>query len=202
MTRRLLALFPFTLAIVLFGAPAIAQTPQTPSHCIAVPLPSLRGAEGDTSALATSVREIVSTFLTSPSVKIVPLEARLAQPALDEARQKSCETVLTLTLTRKRSGGGGMGRVVGSAAGAAAWHVPYTGAASAAARGAAAAASDLAANTQAKDEWSLEYRLAPTAGAKALASGNEKLKANSDGEDVVTPLVERMATAVYAAVVK
>ena len=202
MTSRLLPfIVTVTLALVLTASRTDAQT-ASPGHCIGVPLPSLRGAEGDTSALAASVREIVSTFLTGPSIRIVPLDARLAQPALDEARQKSCETVLTLTLTRKRSGGGGMGRVVGSAAGAAAWHVPYTGAASAAARGAAAAASDLAANTQAKDEWSLEYRLAPTEGTKIKSSGTEKLKANSDGEDVVTPLVERMATAVYAAVVK
>ena len=202
MTPRLLpVIVTVTLAFVLTASRTDAQT-ASPGHCIGVPLPSLRGAEGDTTALATSVREIVSTFLTGPSIRIVPLESRLAQPALDEARQKSCETVLTLTLTRKRSGGGGMGRVVGSAAGAAAWHVPYTGAASAAARGAAAAASDLAANTQAKDEWSLEYRLAPTDGTKIKSSGTEKLKANSDGEDVVTPLVERMATAVYAAVTK
>ena len=202
MTSRLLPfIVTVTLALVLTASRTDAQTP-SPGHCIGVPLPSLRGAEGDTSALATSVREIVSTFLTGPSIRIVPLDARLAQPALDEARQKSCETVLTLTLTRKRSGGGGVGRVVGSAAGAAAWHVPYSGAASAAARGAAAAASDLAANTQAKDEWALEYRLAPTQGTKPLSSGTEKLKANSDGEDVVTPLVEKMATAVYAAVTK
>ena len=190
---------PLTLTFLCIGTPAHAQTEAV---CVALPLPSLRGAEGDTTALATSVREMVSSYLTGPSMRVVPLDARLPQHAVAEAREKSCTTVLTLTLTRKRSGGGSFGRVLGSAAGAAAWHVPYSGAASAAARSAAAAAADLASNTRAKDEWSLEYRLVPTEGTKTLRSGTEKKKADSDGEDVVTPLVEKMATDVVAAISK
>ena len=199
MTRRLI-FAAFVFAIVCVAAPAAAQTE---AHCVAVPLPSLRGAEGDTTQLATSIREMVSSYLTGPSVRVVPLDARLAIHAVEEAKQKACPTVLTVTLTRKRSGGGGgLGRVLGSAAGAAAWHVPYTGAASAAARSAAAAAADLASNTRAKDEWTLEYRLVATEGAKTLRSGDEKKKARSDGEDVVTPLVETMATEVVGAIAK
>ena len=198
MTRRLV-LFTMTLGSLFVGTTAHAQTEP---RCVAISLPSLRGAEGDTTELATALRDMATSYLTGPSVRVVNLDARLPQPALDEARQKSCGTLLTLILTRKRSGGGGFGRVLGSAAGAAAWHVPYSGAASAAARSAAAAAADLASNTRAKDEWSLEYRLVSTEGTRALASGNDKKKADSDGEDVVTPLVEKMAGDVYTAITK
>ena len=190
------------VAILFCGTPAAAQEPAPPSHCVAVPLPSLRGAEGDTTELAKALREMVTGFLTGPSMRVVPLDARLPQLALEEARQKSCATVLTLTLTRKRSGGGGLGRVLGSAASTASWYVPYHGAATVAARTAAAAAADIAANTRAKDEWSLEYRLVPAEGAKTLRQGTEKKKADSDGEDVVTPLVEKMATAVVEVIAK
>ena len=198
MTHRFV---PAALLFVFLCAGAAEA--QTPSSCIAVPLPSLRGADGDTTELATSLRDMVSSFLTGPSVRVVTLDARLAQHAMEEARQKTCASVLTLTFTRKRSGGnGGLGRVLGSAAGAAAWHVPYSGAASAAARSAAAAAADLATHTRAKDEWTLEYKLVAVEGSKTLESGSEKQKAGSDGEDVVTPLIEKMAGEVVTAVTK
>lgn len=188
-----------TLAVLCVASPLGAQT--SSDICIAIPQPSLRGADGNTAELATSLRDLVSSFLAGPSLRVVSLEARLPQHAAEEARQKDCGTVLTMTFTRKRSSGG-LGRAIGSAAGAAAWHVPYGGAAGAAARSAAVAASNIASNTRAKDEWSLEYRLVSVADGKSLRSGKEKKKADSDGEDVVTPLVEQMAIAVASSVVK
>jgi outer membrane lipoprotein SlyB len=94
--------------------------------------------------------------------------------------------------------------VLGDAAGAAAWHLPYGGstATSTAVRTAAiagtAAASTIASNTRAKDEMQIEYRLTSGNGV-ALREGKDRAKASSDGEDLVTPLVERMAGVVAAA---
>jgi hypothetical protein len=195
--RRIAAV---ALAAALF-APTAARA-QTP--CIAVPLPSVRGAEGSATELATAVRDLVLSYLTGPSLRAVALDARLAAQALEEARQKECGTVLTITVTRKKSGGSGFGRALGDAAGAAAWHVPYGhSAASTAARGAAmagsAAVSSLASNTRVKDELLIEYRLSAN-GRTALREGRDSAKAKSDGEDLVTQLVERMATATADAV--
>jgi hypothetical protein len=135
----------------------------------------------------------------------VALGARLAEQAVEEARQQDCPTVLTITLTRKQSGGGAFGRALGDAAGAAAWHMPYgSSAATTAARSAAmagsAAVSSIASNTRAKDEWQIEYRLAN--GQSTLRNGNDRAKAKTDGEDLVTPLVERMASAIAAAIAR
>jgi hypothetical protein len=181
---------------------------QTPSAgCVALPLPALHGAEGNATELAMALRDLVSTFLTGPSIRTVVLDARLAAQALEEAKQKDCGTVLTLTLTRKKAGAGGIGRLLGDAAGAAAWHVPSGGstAGSAAVRTAAIAgtraASSLASNTRARDELRLEYRLA-SGGDATLRQGKDSLKAKTDGEDLITPLVERMATVIAAAVTR
>ncbi|MEZ5288673.1 MAG: hypothetical protein R2712_28470 [Vicinamibacterales bacterium] len=190
-----------SLAVVLAtGSPVFAQPA---SACIALPLPTLRGADGDGPDLASGLRDLVASFLKGPSLRTVALEARLPAQALEEARAQECGTVLTIALTRKR-GGRGLGRVIGDAAGSAAWHMPYGGssAASTAVRSAAiagtAAVSSVASNTRVRDELQIEYRLTSDAGA-ALSEGKDRVKAASDGEDLVTPLVERMATAVAAA---
>jgi hypothetical protein len=190
----------FVAATLAVCAPAYAQTS---SQCIALPLPTLRGADSTAAELAGGLRDLTSSFLKGPSLRTVALEARLADQALEEARGQGCGSVLTITLTRKR-GGGGLGRALGDAAGAAAWHLPYGGstAKSTAIRSAAiagtAATSTMASNTRAKDELQIEYRLASSAGV-TLREGKDRAKASADGEDLVTPLVERMAGAVAAA---
>lgn len=193
----------FVAAVLAVSVPASAQTSvQASSRCIALPLPTLRGADGSAAELAGGLRDLTSSFLKGPSLRTVALEARLADQALEEARAQGCSAVLTLTLVRKRGGsGGGLGRVLGDAAGAAAWHMPYGGssAKSTAIRSAAiagtAATSTIASNTRAKDEMQIEYRLASNTGV-TLHEGKDRAKASADGEDLVTPLVERMAGAV------
>lgn len=188
------------------GADPLAPVAQaTPAACVALAMPTLRGADGSGRETAAGLRDLVASFLTGPSLRTEPLEARLASQAAEEARNKGCPSVLSLTLTRKRSGGGGLGRVLGSAADAAAWRLPYGGSArSNVARGAAiagaAAAADIAENTKARDEWELEYRL--TVDGRADQSGKDAGKAKADGEDVVTPLVEHLANVVAAAVTR
>jgi hypothetical protein len=187
---------------------AAAQTaapPPSSARCVALPLPTLRGADGSATELASGLRDLVSSFLKGPSIRTVPLEARLVEQAAEEAREQGCGTMLTITLSRKKRGGsGGLGRLLSDAAGAAAWNLPYGGSAarSTAVRSAAiagtAAAATLASNTTAKDELQIEYRLSASTGA-AIHAGQDRAKARADGEDLVTPLVERMAGAVAAA---
>lgn len=93
--------------------------------------------------------------------------------------------------------------MVGQAGTTAAWSLPGGGVGSAVARGAAVAASqtaaELAVSTKAKDEMRLEYRLAQTDGGPTFGPRTETAKAKVDGEDLLTPLVERVAEAVAAA---
>ena len=189
------------------GGPRPAPVRQTPTACIAIVLPSVRGIEGNATEMGSVVRQLFESYLKGPSLQAVELEARLASQATAEARQKECGHVLTATLTRRRGGSGVLGKVLGGAAGSAAWHIPggaTVGSALArgAAWGAAQAVASLASTTRAKDELRLEYRLSSAAGATELGPKTDTLKAKVDGEDLLTPLVEKAAEAIVAAVVK
>ncbi len=180
------------------------NAPQTTPVCIAIVLPSVQGVEGSATEIGASVRELFTTFLTGPSLQAVALEARLASQAIEEARQKQCGHVLLVTLTRKRGGGGSglFGKVVGQAGSSAAWGIPGGSVGSAVARGAAVAAtqavSELAASTKAKDDMRLDYKLTSVEGRIELGPRIEKAKAKTDGEDLLTPLVEKAAEAIVA----
>jgi hypothetical protein len=215
MTRRHVAA-ALTLAVGLAfvptaTAPAFAQSSaaqaSTPT-CIAIVLPSAKGAAGDATEFAMSLRELFVSYLTGPSLRAITLDARLASQAIEEARQKDCGNVLVTSIERKRNDGSGWGRALGRAAGTAAWYgVPYGGtAATAAARGAAVAGahaiSTLAETTKAKDEMTLEYRFGTLDAALRATPKTEKAKAKSDGEDLLTPLVEKASEAIAAAILK
>jgi len=108
-----------------------------------------------------------------------------------------------------RAGGRGgrgnrFGKVFGRAAGDALWYVPGgrtlgTAAARAAAVAGARAVAEVAATTRAHDELRLEYRIDTVDGRPFLKPKTEQAKAKSDGEDLLTPLVEKAAEAVAAA---
>jgi hypothetical protein len=191
----------------MFPEAGRAARPQPEAVCVAIALPELAGIEGDSTAVAASVRTLFVSYLTGPSLKAVPLDARLASQASEEARQKNCPTVLTVSMTRKA--GGGRHSVVGalSAAGrTAAAYIPVSGVAGSIAVGSVVAGTEavysVASYTRAKDEMQLDYRVTSAEGAVILAPKTGKAKAKSDGEDIVTPLVAKAAEAVAAAVSK
>jgi hypothetical protein len=198
-----------TSAALAQPAPATAPGSQAGAPtCIALVLPSAKGAAGDATEFAKSLRELFTSYLTGPSLRAIPVDARLASQAIEEARQKQCGYLLLTSIERKRNDGSGWGRALGRAAGNAAFYgVPYGGtAATAAARGAAIAGahaiSAMAETTKAKDEVTLEYRFGMLDNATRAAPQTQKAKAKSDGEDLLTPLVEKAAEAIAAAVLK
>src|SRR5882724_3870826 len=79
------------------GPPA----PAADARCIAVAIPTVQGVPGNAGDAASGLRDLMISYLTAPSFKIVPLEAKLLSQAGDEARQKKCEPILVLSLTRK-----------------------------------------------------------------------------------------------------
>ncbi len=197
---------PLILAAVLAVAPAQDPAPaaQTETPCIGVLVPAVKGGDGSATDAATAAQTLLVNYLSGPSLKVVPLEARLAAHGLEEARIKECGRVLIVTLTRKSTGGGGsrFGRIVGQAGSTAAWHLPGGSAGAAAARTAAAAGGqaveELASGTRAKDEMRVEWKLVAADNGRQAGSGNDKAKAESDGEDLLTPLVHKMAEAIVA----
>jgi len=175
--------------------------------CLAIPRAQMR--TGDAAQAAEGVRNTFKSFFTGPTLETVALTARLPSQAFEEAKQSGCEYVLYSSLTHKKGGSGGglLGRALGDVANTAVWHIPGgSSTAGAVARSAAISgvytAASIANSIKAKDELTLEYKLEATDGAKLLIAKIEKAKAKSDGEDVITPLIEKAVEAVAAAMMK
>ena len=186
------------------AAPASASTTVEPKQGdvvrIGVAMPKMQLTQS-TSGFdpAEAVRNTFVNYLKGPAVEIVPLEARLATEAEAEAKEKRCDFILHSSVTQKKGGGGGMlGRALGNIAGAAAVHIPYgSNAGEAAARAAATSAvwtaANIAGSIKAKDELSLEYKLYMVGSATPRIAQTVKAKATQDGEDILSPLIERAA---------
>jgi hypothetical protein len=179
-------------------AEARQDAPPTGTSCVGIVLPSVTGAEGSATDLATAVRDLFVSYLTGPSIGAIALEARLSSQAVLEARQKGCGHVVIPSVVRKRKGGNKFGSILGQAAGTAAWHMPYGGGAAGAARigaasAAAHAASAFASETRAKDEIELGYRVGSPDTVMQARPVSANAKARTDGEDLLTPLVEQAA---------
>ena len=208
--RRMLA--AMAISGLVGGGLVAAQTPpdvgvsQAPG-CVGIVMPKVQPSRGNVAETAASLRDMFASYLTGPTLNTVSLESRLTSQAIEEAKQKGCDRVLLVTLTQK-GGGRGMGplgQVIGEAAGTAVYYVPGGGdVGSAAARAAAIAGThavtNVARNTRKKDELKLEYRIDTVDGQPFLPLKTEKAKARQDGEDLLTPLVEKASEAVAAAI--
>jgi hypothetical protein len=181
-----------------------AKTPKKPGVIrIGLILPTVQMSGGNPAQAAEAVRNTFASYLTGPTIEVVPLSARVASVAMDEARQSQCDYVLSTSMTVKKGGSGGsmFGRAIGNIAGSAAGHIPGGGsAATGAARSTAITGvyttAAIASSIKARDEVTLEYRLDPTDSTKPGLNDKAKTKASRDGEDAVTPLIDKAAQAV------
>lgn len=197
-----------TVLASLAAASLGAQDTKEPARICLAP-PTAQMASGSTTDAANAVKESFTAYLTGPTLTITPLAARLPSQAREEAKLSSCPYVLFTGLKHERKQGSSMlGRMAGSAVEATAWELRGAApagaarvAANAAANAAATAARSVATNVKSKDEITLDYRLEAGDGTIVVKSAG-KAKAESDGQDLLTPLIERASEAIAAAVLK
>ncbi len=175
---------------------------------VGIPLPKANfTAEGvDNAQMSAGIREAVAGYFQGTEVEIVPLEARIPQALAAEAKEKGVAYILNIAVSQKKGGGGfGMFKMIAPIASSV---VPMAGVsgnvagqvAGSVAQTAINAAANMASTTKAKDTITLEYSLVATEGNAVKNSNSMKAKAKSDGEDVLSPMFEKMAEAVLAAV--
>lgn len=191
----------------LVAAPLEAQgSAQKTTICLAPA--SVRMASGNSSDGSTAVRETFASYLSGPTLAVTPLNARLASQAREEAKQASCKYVVyaSMTLERGKSGNRVLGRMIGGAVESSAWELRGAAsspagriAAGAAATAAVEAARGFSTNVKSKDELTLDWRLETMDGA-VVAKNSAKAKASSDGQDLLTPMVERAAETIASGV--
>jgi hypothetical protein len=192
------------LAITPPSTAAVTVSSDTTRICLAVTTAQV--PSGSAADAATAVRESFVSLLAGPTLSATPLTSHLTSQAREEAKQNGCVYVLFTALVHERKKGNGLlGRVASSAVESGAYEVRGAAGsaaarvvASAAASAASSAARALADNVKSKDELTLDYRLETPDGAVVVKS-TEKAKASADGQDLLTPLVERAAEAVATA---
>jgi hypothetical protein len=153
-------------------------------------------------AAASAVRATFSSFLNGPSVRVSLLESRLLSQARLEAKTASCQYLLLTSIKHEhKSGRSFFQRVAGAAVQQSAFSIGAgvasgTGLIGAAAAGAlGAAASEYANTTRSRDELSLVTRLESAEG-RVLFEQTDKRKAAADGEDLLSPIVQKHAESI------
>jgi len=176
---------------------------------IGVVAPRAQMGQGNSGAnVAEPIRSTIMQYLTGPSQEVVPLMAMLPTQIDAEAKSKDCDYVLYSTMSQKL-GGGGLGAL--KKFGAMSSMVPGIGMATgtmtgmmvgAAAGSAVSGAASVAGTVKAKGIVTFEYKLMAPGSTSALIANTDNLKATTDGEDVISPLIEKAATSILDAVNK
>jgi hypothetical protein len=187
-------------------AAATAASPSVPVQVCLAPA-DVDIAAGDPTQAVEAVRATFSTFLTGPSLGVVPLTARLESQAREEARLAGCPYLLLTSLMHTRKSGGRLfsrlaaGAVREGAWSAAANATSATGRMAASAAAGAASEAAWASIMRSKDELTLAYWLESPDGA-VLLKKTTGLAASSDGEDLLTPQVKEASEAIAAALLR
>src|SRR5581483_4737385 len=166
---------------------------------------------------ATPIRNAVIFMMAGPAVEIAALDSRIPLQLQAEAQQKQCDYILMSNVTVKRSNSGfGKFMKMGSMAsnvtpvGMMAHSMTAMAASQAAAQAAAMTAQQQAMNQlsqfngqiKSKDDVTVDYQLYPTGQGQPKLQNSLKGKAKSDGEDVLSPLIQQAATSVLTEVTK
>lgn len=216
MKRSFTALFFIALTTVFtvissFGqetvtAQQVANSKEATSTVrVGVTLPKTQFAEGvDNVQMAAGLRELVGQYFKGTTVEVVALDAKLPELIGEEAKEKKCAYILQVAVAQKKGGSGAMG-VFKKVAPVLVAVVPMAGMAGAAgaiagsvAQSAIYSTANMASATKSKDQFIFEYSLTSAGDGAVKAGESLKVKAKSDGEDILSPLVEKMAEKVVA----
>lgn len=167
------------------------------------------GAVGDginAAQLSSAIGATLAEYLKSPSIELVQIEAKLPSQIDAEAQQKECDFIVYTNVAHKKGGGGGFGGMFGKAAGSIIGSaVPMAGGTGAAIAGHVAGtaiytAASMSESVKSKDEITLEIKMTQAGGV--VVTKQFKAKAKSDGEDIISPLIEQAAQAIVDAAKK
>ena len=149
--------------------------------------------------LAAAIQNTLVSYLKVPNVEVLPLEARLTSAIAAEAQQKECDYIIYTNVSHKKGGGGGFGGMFGQALGTAIGQtgIGHTGSTAGNIAGHVATraivnATTVSANVKSKDEITLDVKLNKVDGASALGKVY-KVKAKSNGDDIISQIVEQAA---------
>lgn len=168
-------------------------------------MPKAQLGQGAGPAVGEALRSILMQYLSGPSVEIIPIAALLPQQIEAEGAAKHCDYLAYTSFVVKRSSGG-MGFLKGASTFAG--MIPMAGGggsmggavAGTAAIALAEEAAAMSSGITAKSQVVMDYHLSVPGSNTPVLSKSLNAKATSDGEDIITPLIEQEATAILAEV--
>jgi len=200
------------IAVVMLTALPIVSYAETATPVVCIALPKAQLGQGNNSAVDVSepVRTTLGQYMAGPSVQLVRLDARIPIQIDAEAAEKSCGYVLQTSVVQKKKGGSlfkklapfasalpMLGGVGGNMGGMVASQVASSAITAGAQEDYAAMMTGAQqSNVKAGDTVTVEYTLAKVGAAGAPKKEELQAKATQDGEDVIGPMLEKVATAV------
>jgi len=191
---------------------------------VALPRAQLGQGNGASADVAEPVRQALMSYLKGPMIEVIALEARIPQQIAAEASEKGCAFVLYTDIAQTPKGGGlkmlkklaplaGMVPMMGGGMGdigkqmamsAVAQGVMQTQIASAQedamANAMAAINGAQKTNVKAGDSLALQYQLVRVGEEQPVKAEKIQAKAKTNGEDVLSPMIEAVAVAVVGSV--
>lgn len=147
--------------------------------------------------LAAAVQNSLREYLKVPNVEVVVLEAKLTSAIDGEAKQKECDLVVYANVAHKKGGGGGFGmfKAIAPVLTSVAPVAGVAGIAGSVAASTIITATSVSGNVKAKDELTLDIRADKADGTNTLTK-QFKVKAKSNGDDIISAAVEQAAQAI------
>jgi hypothetical protein len=166
---------------------------------------------------STPIRNAIVALMSGPAVEIAGLDSHIAMQVQAEAQQKQCDYILYSSVAVKHSAGSGFGKfmkMAGPVANMTPMGMMAHGMGSMVAISAAQAAAQQAqqhaisqlagfnGQVKSKDDVTVQYQLVQVGQTAPVVRNALQGKAKSDGEDVLTPLLQETANTVLTTVSK
>ena len=170
---------------------------------------------------STPVRNAIIFMMNGPAVEIAALDSQLPIQLQAEAQQKQCDYILVSAVTVKRASSGGFGKLMkagsmaanltplgmmahsmGAVNGMIATQTVMQTAAMTTQQQAMSQLSGFNGQIKSKDEVTVDYQLLPTGQSQPKLQNSLKGKSKSDGEDVLSPLIQQAANSILTEVTK
>ncbi len=169
----------------------------------------------------TPVRNAIVFMMNGPAVEIAALDAQVPIQLQAEAQQKQCDYILVSSVTVKHANNGNldkfmkagsmaanftplgmMAHSMGAMNGMIATQTVMQTAAMSTQQLAMSQLSGFNGQIKSKDEVTIDYQLVPTGATQPKLQNSLKGKSKSDGEDVLTPLIQQAANSILTEVTK
>lgn len=200
------SIFLLMFIAVLASAVINAQSPANGGKVkiAIIPVKTVSVGEGmDAQQLSMAIQNSLTEYLSSPAIELVAIEAKLPSAVMAEMKEKGVDFIITTTVVHKK-GGGGFGKMFSKVAPVVGSVIPMAGVAGGMAGAVAGqvastaimTAANASQNVKAKDAVELNVVMQKVSDGSNVWTKQLKGKAKSNGEDIISPMIEQAAQAI------